>query len=265
MGPLALFLLQVGVVAAKSAFQPRPTIDAARNEHQNDAGKVYPSVAPDDPRRLREIESYGNNTFHMAVGLMAKLAKADGVVSKEEVQVVEHIFADLGAMGEAKRQAVAIFQAAKDGVLTYSDLLGTFELHTRDNEGARHDLVFMLLWVACAHTDTPLQPIANLIKNACTVLRLDYQQHLATLPAWRQAADTAAQANAERVKLACEILGCQLTDSDEQVRQRHRQLVRDFHPDTIAGKGLSPEFTRFAEEKFKQIQAAYEFLNAQRR
>jgi DnaJ like chaperone protein len=53
------------------------------------------------------------------------------------------------------------------------------------------------------------------------------------------------------------ILGCDRNDPDEQIKSRYRKLVNDFHPDKIASKGLPEEFTRFAAEKFQEIQAAY--------
>jgi len=61
-----------------------------------------------------------------------------------------------------------------------------------------------------------------------------------------------------------EILGCKPTDSDQQIKQRYRQLVQTYHPDKIAGKGLPEEFIQLAEEKFRQIQQAYEAIKAER-
>ncbi|MGB5985102.1 MAG: DnaJ domain-containing protein, partial [Desulfobacterales bacterium] len=52
--------------------------------------------------------------------------------------------------------------------------------------------------------------------------------------------------------------------SVEEIKKSYRQLVREFHPDTIASKGLPDEFTRFASEKFQEIQSAYETIMAQR-
>ena len=220
---------------------------------------------PSDPQRVHETELYGSNPSHMAIGLVAKLAKSDGVVSQQEVQAVEGIFVDLGAVGKIRQRAIAIFQAAKDGPLAYMDVLDMFAHSTRNDSAMRRDLIFMLLRVAHANSPVPSYQSEHLIQAACTALDLDYQQHLGAFQAWRQSGDSAAQTAAEQLKLAYEILDCQPADSEEHLKHRYRQLVRDFHPDTIAGKGLSPEFTRFAEEKFKQIQAAYEFIVEQRR
>ena len=245
---------------------------AKRNQttDQPSIGNAASSAAPVQspapaPWRAEEAEFYGGNLMSLFVGTMAKLTKADGAVSKEEVAVVEGVFADLGMVGEIRQQAIAVFQVAKDGPLLFSDLLALFEEQSRQCEAARQDLIFALLRIAHAEGSDPSYRAKFLIRNACTAFDWDYQQSFDAFYAWQQATNPAASATAEQTKLAYEILACTPADDDAHLKGRYRQLVRDFHPDTIAGKGLSPEFTRFAEEKFKQIQAADELLIEQRR
>ncbi len=38
----------------------------------------------------------------------------------------------------------------------------------------------------------------------------------------------------------------------------------DYHPDTIASKGLPEEFTKFANDKFREIQEAYEVVTKEK-
>lgn len=54
------------------------------------------------------------------------------------------------------------------------------------------------------------------------------------------------------------MLGCTRKDSTETVKSSCRKLVREYHPDAIAGKGLPRSFTDFAHQKFCEIQEAYE-------
>jgi DnaJ like chaperone protein len=53
-------------------------------------------------------------------------------------------------------------------------------------------------------------------------------------------------------------LGCDESDSDEHIKSQYRKLVLDYHPDKIASKGLPEAFTQFANDKFREIQDAYE-------
>jgi len=60
------------------------------------------------------------------------------------------------------------------------------------------------------------------------------------------------------------VLGCSGKDSDETIKSSYRKLVREYHPDTIASKGLPEEFNTFANEKFREIQEAYEAVKKER-
>ncbi|UCD77210.1 MAG: DnaJ domain-containing protein, partial [Desulfobacterales bacterium] len=60
------------------------------------------------------------------------------------------------------------------------------------------------------------------------------------------------------------VLKCNPNDSDEDIKKQYRKLVRDFHPDTIASKGLPDEFNQFAHDKFREIQQAYDEIKKER-
>jgi DnaJ like chaperone protein len=60
------------------------------------------------------------------------------------------------------------------------------------------------------------------------------------------------------------ILGCESKDSNEHIKKQYRKLVSDYHPDKIASKGLPEEFTKFANDKFREIQEAYEIIKKER-
>jgi len=45
-----------------------------------------------------------------------------------------------------------------------------------------------------------------------------------------------------------------------EIKKKYRKKAKEFHPDNIIGKELPEEFVRFAEEKFKEIQKAYNVI-----
>ena len=59
---------------------------------------------------------------------------------------------------------------------------------------------------------------------------------------------------------ALSVLGLPPDASPEQIRRRHRELVRKFHPD--AQPNLGPVAQKEATERFQAIQRAYELLTA---
>lgn len=60
------------------------------------------------------------------------------------------------------------------------------------------------------------------------------------------------------------ILGCTGNDSDNEIKRQYRKMVSEFHPDRVAGKDLSPEFVKLAEDKFREVQDAYEKIRKER-
>lgn len=61
-----------------------------------------------------------------------------------------------------------------------------------------------------------------------------------------------------------ETLGCRDSDSNEQIRRKYREMVSKFHPDKVSSKELPQDFIDFAEKRFGEIQAAYEFVRQQK-
>ncbi|MGB3967311.1 MAG: J domain-containing protein, partial [Planctomycetota bacterium] len=65
---------------------------------------------------------------------------------------------------------------------------------------------------------------------------------------------------AETREQALAVLDLPADATPEQIRKRHRELVRKFHPD--AQPSLGPIAQREATERFTAIQRAYETLSA---
>ncbi|MDZ7685822.1 MAG: DnaJ domain-containing protein [Gammaproteobacteria bacterium] len=57
-----------------------------------------------------------------------------------------------------------------------------------------------------------------------------------------------------------EILGCERGDDLTTVKKKYRKLAMEYHPDRIQSRGMAPEFADAAEEKFKEIQHAYDMV-----
>jgi len=56
------------------------------------------------------------------------------------------------------------------------------------------------------------------------------------------------------------VLGVERNASIEEIRKAYKELVARYHPDKVSH--LGDEFKELAEEKFKQIQEAYQKLSA---
>jgi hypothetical protein len=59
-----------------------------------------------------------------------------------------------------------------------------------------------------------------------------------------------------------DILGVQQTASAEEIKRAYRRLAQEFHPDKLTE--IPPAVAKLAEEKFKDVQEAYEILTKHR-
>ena len=63
---------------------------------------------------------------------------------------------------------------------------------------------------------------------------------------------------------AFEILGVSPDIDDESLRRKWRELVRDNHPDKLIAEGMPEEFIKVATDKLAKINAAYDAIAAKR-
>lgn len=59
-------------------------------------------------------------------------------------------------------------------------------------------------------------------------------------------------------------LDCKFSDNNETIKVNYKKMVKKFHPDSISGKDLPEEFIEFANQKFIQVQTAYEYIKQER-
>ncbi len=59
---------------------------------------------------------------------------------------------------------------------------------------------------------------------------------------------------------AYNMLNCKASDSDEIVKKSYKELAKQYHPDVISGKGLADDFIEFANQRFKDINNAYDVI-----
>lgn len=64
--------------------------------------------------------------------------------------------------------------------------------------------------------------------------------------------------HAPRARSPYEVLEVRPGASREEISAAYRRLVREYHPDKVAN--LAPEFRELAEQRMKEINAAYEQL-----
>ncbi|WP_240125777.1 J domain-containing protein [Thermomonas alba] len=72
-----------------------------------------------------------------------------------------------------------------------------------------------------------------------------------------------ARDDADTVDWAYRVLGVREDASDAQIDRAYRRLISQYHPDRVAG--AAPELRRIAEQKSREINAAYDRIQTLRR
>jgi DnaJ like chaperone protein len=203
--------------------------------------------------RLSSGEEAQFTFFVAAFSMLAKLAKADGRVSKEEVNAVEHFMVyELNLNPESRRLATNIFHAAIESQDNFADFATQFYSQFRTQHQMLDLMIDILLRVSVA--DGALSTSEeNLILSAVRIFNFSDAKYRKLKSKYIRDVDKYYAT-----------LGCNRKDSNDHIKRQYRRLVSDYHPDKIASKGLPEEFTKFANNKFREIQEAYDVIKKER-
>lgn len=201
--------------------------------------------------RLRERKpAHRTVAFTIAVTtLAAKMAKADGVALPVEAKAFERIF-DIPHSESANIRRV--YDLAKKDIAGYDAYARKIARMLQDEPDLLRSVLECLFYVAAAdgvlHPDEDrfLEEVAEIF----SIPRLDFLSIRASFvhdPGSPYA-----------------ILGIAPNASDEELKARHRALVREHHPDRLAASGIPAEFRTAADRRLAAINAAYDAIRIER-
>jgi DnaJ like chaperone protein len=203
--------------------------------------------------RLSTHEDAQMTFFVAAFSMLAKLVQADGRVTQDEIATIERFMRDDLRLSPASRQvAVNIFNTAKTSPHAFDDFALQFHQAFRNRPEILAFMLDILVRVSLADQDFSTAE-AELVRRAARIFGLPEPDPLKAGAHPGQAQDRFYRT-----------LGVSPDASDEEIKKHYRTLVKEFHPDRIAAKGLPDEFTDFAESKFREIQEAYEAVKKAR-
>ena len=203
--------------------------------------------------RLSNMEESQFAFFIGAFSMLAKLSQADGRVSKEEIESVERFMVhDLNLNIESRRIAMNIFQAAMESPGTFQEFTSQFYERFRFQPQLLDLMMDIMLRVSLADGAFS-QSEERLILEAKRIFNFSDSQYHAIKSRYIAALDGYYK-----------ILGVTRQDTDERIKSKYRSLVKEYHPDKIASKGLPEEFIKLAEDKFREIQEAFDAVRQER-
>lgn len=194
--------------------------------------------------------------FTAAFSMVGKLAKADGRVCENEIEAIQRISREALGLDEQTRQyAINVFSQAKDSPDSFASYAREFgELFWQDQQMCSFMMSF-LFQVAMA--DGQLHPSEEqMLLSAKQAFRLHDSVYQSLYSRFVGRTGTSEVS----LRKHFEILGLSEDASTAEIKKAYRRKAAEFHPDKIEGKGLPPEFIKFANEKLAEVNASYDAL-----
>ncbi|MCK4564268.1 MAG: TerB family tellurite resistance protein [Verrucomicrobia bacterium] len=186
-------------------------------------------------------------------GCLAKMAKADGRITPEEIQAVEQIIARLGYTPRMREAAIEIFRKAKDDSHTAADYLNQLASVIQFNP--QIGMTFIAALHAVAQADGLIHPNEReILRQAERAFRL----RTGTIDALLGGSPASA------VDDAYKVLECTPQMSDAEIKKVYREKCVQFHPDKLVSKGLPEEFMKYAHDQLAKVNEAYETIKKDR-
>ena len=195
--------------------------------------------------------------FTAAFSMVGKMAKADGRVCEDEIAAIHRISREaLGLDAQTQKFAINIFNQAKASNETFGNYAQQFgSLFGKEAQLCNFMMNFLF---EIAMADGQLHPAEeNMLLEAKQAFRLSDPVYQSIRGRY-----TGTTASSPSLAKHYEILGVPQGASKAEIKKAYRLKVAEFHPDKIEGKGLPPEFIKFANDKVAEINGSYDAVMA---
>lgn len=184
------------------------------------------------------------------IALGAKMAKADGLVTRDEVTAFREVFS---IPPEDEGKAARVFNLARQDVAGFEDYAQSVKRMFGDETEPLCDLMEGLFHIALA--DGEYHPGEDeFLERVAAIFGFD-ERRFKTIRA-RFVRD------AERDPF--DVLGVPHDASKEEIRAAWRAAVKESHPDQMMARGVPEEAIKMAEVRMAAINAAWEEINRMR-
>ncbi|CAK0771191.1 DnaJ like chaperone protein [uncultured Gammaproteobacteria bacterium] len=186
--------------------------------------------------------------------LAAKMAKADGSVSRAEIEIFKRVFR---VPPEELRSVGKLFDQARTDSVGFQPYARQVARMFRHRRAVLEELLEGLFRIAEADGVLQQSELEYLHQVARIFGFSDQDFH-------RICAAHAGRFGDSGEPDPYEILGVARTLGDDELKVAYRRLLREHHPDRLIAQGLPQEFIVIATDKMAGINAAYDQIKAER-
>jgi len=228
------------------------------------------------------VEQIQSQFIESTFAVVGAISKADGVVAPTEIQFAESLFERFHLSAAQKQRAKDAFRRGKEPGFDLDAEVDRFAQAARGNHALFQ--MFLRVQLLAVMADGQVHPAERemLVRVARRLGLSEYE--LAQLEALLRAAASGgvgpngnagprgAWAGSSRsgppprqaVEDAYLTLGVDPQLNDVELKRAYHKLIRDNHPDRLAAKGLPENMRELAEERTREINAAYDLIKKAR-
>ncbi|WP_425098920.1 TerB family tellurite resistance protein [Tropicibacter sp. S64] len=182
------------------------------------------------------------------IALSAKMAKADGLVTRDEVSAFREVFA---IAPEDEAGAARVFNLARQDVAGFEEYARRIARLFGDGSAALYDLMEGLFHIAMA--DGSYHPKEDdFLRRVAEIFGLKVAQF----------EDMRARFVPEARCSPYRVLGVTPETPLDEIRTAYRRLVRDSHPDIMIARGVPEEAVKLSQKRLAEINRAWEEISA---
>tara|TARA_Y100000590_G_scaffold444566_1_gene575487 strand:- start:235 stop:969 length:735 start_codon:yes stop_codon:yes gene_type:complete len=202
-------------------------------------------IASSRKKKFRQGYSQRQQVFAVSlIILTAKLAKADGNVSKEELIAIKE---KLKVPDNEIEQVGQIFNSAKKDSLGYEPYAKQIAKIYQNNPSVLDEVVNILFYIAEADGEVSDSELL-MIKNISKIFRITDGQFQGI-----------KESRKDSDKLnPYVVLNCNPNDDFATIRKKYLQLSKTHHPDVLINRGVPKEIIEQSKKKMRTINSAFD-------
>ena len=218
------------------------------------AGHAYDKMKAGDAGRIDDNVTRQVAFTTAIIVLSAKMAKADGHVTREEVDAFKELF---HIPADEMNNVGRLFDEAKKDAQDFEPYAEQISMMFAHQPAVMEELLGGLFHIARA--DGVIHPKElEFLRKATLIFGFSELQFERLKAIHMGAAGGADEPDSYQV------LGLSREASDDEIKKTYRVLIRENHPDTLIAQGMPQEFIDVANEKMAAINAAYDVIEKER-
>ena len=197
---------------------------------------------------LRSQEARDVSFVQSMAGLAAKISKADGAVSENEIRTFKKLF------NTDKNPKIArIFNEAKQSTAGYQAYAKQLKILSRDNLDMKESIIENLFKIAVVDGEI-LSDEMEMLEDIANIIELPQGNYTIIKDRF------VFKPSNETLQDYYEVLGVFYNASDKEIKRRWKELINQYHPDLAQAKGASAREIEACTLKMAEINNAYEHI-----